>query len=226
VAHQENDSMTVFISRRELLKRAGLAGAAAAVVRSDLVVPEASGDVSIQTTATTASRVALENLSAVEADILDAIVARLIPADGNGPGALEAGATHYIDRALGGGLASSREAYHAGLSALDQYARTARGRRFRELAAAEQDALLIEVESGTATGFTGGSAPFFALVRAHTLQGTFCDPFYGGNARFAGWDLIGYPGVRTTVTPDEQRLGADVPRNHKGAYDTEMFAKP
>ena len=76
------------------------------------------------------------------------------------------------------------------------------------------------------TGFTAGSALFFALVRAHTLQGTLCDPFYGGNANFVGWDLIGYPGVRTLVTPDEQRLGADVPANHKSAYDSEMFAKP
>ena len=170
------------------------------------------------------ARAPLEHLSASEADILDAIVARLIPADANGPGALEAGATRYIDRALGGALTSSRETYRSGLTALDQYARTSRGKPFRELAAADQDAVLIDVEDGRATGFTGGSAPFFALVRAHTLQGTLCDPFYGGNANFVGWDLIGYPGVRTIVTPDEQRLGADVPANHKSAYDTEMFA--
>ena len=35
------------------------------------------------------------------------------------------------------------------------------------------------------------------MVRTHTLQGTFGDPYYGGNANFVGWDLIGYPGVRT-----------------------------
>jgi hypothetical protein len=85
--------------------------------------------------------------------------------------------------------------------------------------------VLTEVEAGTATGFAGGAATFFALVRGHTLQGTFSDPYYGGNANFVGWDLIGYPGVRTIVTPDEQRLGADVPRNHKSAYDYEMFTK-
>jgi gluconate 2-dehydrogenase gamma chain len=219
--------MATFISRRELLKRAGLAGAAAAVVRADGLLPaEASGAVVIQSPAAAAARGPLEHLSVLEADVLDAIVARLIPADGDGPGALEAGATRYVDRALGGALASSREAYRLGLPALDQYARTSRGKPFRELAAADQDAILIDVEDGRATGFAGGSAPFFAMVRAHTLQGTFCDPFYGGNVNFAGWDLIGYPGVRTIVTPDEQRLGADVPRNHKSAYDTEMFAKP
>ena len=71
-------------------------------------------------------------------------------------------------------------------------------------------------------GFAGAAA-FFNMVRGHTLQGTFCDPYYGGNVGFAGWDLIGYPGVRTIATPDEQRIGADVPPNHKSAYDYEMF---
>jgi gluconate 2-dehydrogenase gamma chain len=219
--------MTTFISRRDLLKRAGLAGAAVAAARADaLLAAEALGGAAIQAPAVAAAPAALENLSRAEADILDAIVARLIPADGDSGGAFEAGATRYIDRALGDALASSREAYRSGLAALDRYARTSRGTPFRELAAADQDAVLIDVEDGRAAGFTGGSAPFFALVRAHTVQGTFCDPYYGGNAGFTGWDLLGYPGVRIIVTPDEQRLGADVPRNHKSAYDTEMFAKP
>jgi hypothetical protein len=69
------------------------------------------------------------------------------------------------------------------------------------------------------------AAEFFALVRGHTIQGTFCDPYYGGNAGFVGWDLIGYPGVRTFASTDDQRLGADVPANHKSAYDYEMFTK-
>src|SRR5439155_26595391 len=111
----------------------------------------------------------------------EAIVARLIPTDETGPGALEAGAAHYIDRGLGGALRTSRTAYQAGLKALDEYARTSRGKPFAQLAAAEQDAALTEVEAGTASGFAGGSAAFFALVRTHTIQGTFCDPFYGGN---------------------------------------------
>ena len=75
---------------------------------------------------------------------------------------------------------------------------SARGaKRFVDLAPAEQDAVLRSLE-GT---------PFFALVRAHTIQGTFCDPAYGGNANFVGWDLIGYPGVRLNVTAADQRMG-------------------
>ena len=69
----------------------------------------------------------------------------------------------------------------------------------------------------------GVSTAFFTLVRAHTIEGTFCDPYYGGNANFVGWDLIGYPGVRTIVSADDQRLGADLPSNHKSAYDYDMF---
>ena len=66
----------------------------------------------------------------------------------------------------------------------------------------------MDVESGSATGFTGSSAAFFNMVRTHTLQGTFGDPYYGGNANFVGWDLIGYPGLRLNVTTEDQRLGA------------------
>ena len=46
------------------------------------------------------------------------------------------------------------------------------------------------------------AATFFALVRTHTLQGTFSDPYYGGNVNFVGWDMVGYPGVRVAVTAD------------------------
>ncbi len=134
-------------------------------------------------------------------------------------------AAHYIDRALGGALAGSRQAYTAGLEALDRYSRSSRGKAFLDLPARDQDSVLIDVETGSATGFPGGSAGFFAMVRTHTIQGTFCDPFYGGNANFVGWDLIGYPGIRTTVTPDDQRLGAEIAPNHKSAYDYEMFTK-
>ena len=58
--------------------------------------------------------------------------------------------------------------------------------------------MLIDVETGSATGsgagFAGSSAQFFAMVLNHTRQGTFGDPYYGGNANFVGWDLLGYPG--------------------------------
>ena len=149
---------------------------------------------------------ALETLTAAEADTLEAIVARLIPTDENGPGATEARAAHYIDRALTGPLRGARASYAANLAALDAYAQSSKGAPFAKLAAAEQDAVLTDMEKNVATGFTPNAAAFFALVRTHTIQGTFCDPYYGGNADFVGWDLIGYPGIRLTVTAEEQRM--------------------
>ena len=217
-----------FISRRDLLKRAGAIGAAAVVPpptggsEGPVLYPEAMHDHE-----RAAAREPLENLTATEADLLEAIVARLIPTDANGPGATEARAAHYIDRALGGALASSRQAYTAGLAALDRYSRSSRGKTFTELSATDQDSVLIDVETGAATGFTGSSAAFFALVLNHTHQGTFGDPYYGGNANFIGWDLIGYPGIRTMVTAaDQQQLEKhELKPNHKSAYDYQNFTK-
>jgi gluconate 2-dehydrogenase gamma chain len=155
----------------------------------------------------------------------------LIPADANGPGAREARAVHYIDRALGGALASSRDAYRSGLAAFDRYCRMSRGKPFAELSDIEQDSVLIDVETGAATGsgagFTGSSAQFFNIVLTHTRQGTFGDPYYGGNANFVGWDLLGYPGVRTVVSAaDQQALERNqLKPNHRSAYDNDMFNK-
>jgi len=166
----------------------------------------------------------LETLTPAEADVLEAIAARLIPSDATSAGAADARAAHYIDRALGGTLSSFRDAYRAGLASVDVFARASRGGPFAQLPAADQDALLVEMERNTATGFSGGAATFFNLVLAHTLQGTFGDPYYGGNKDFAGWDLIGYPGVRLAVTEAEQRLDASPRPTHMSAYDYSMFA--
>ena len=211
--------MSHLISRRELLKRAGVVGAAA-VVPAHHLPQDGLGFAPPQAAPV---REPLEHMTATESDVLEAIVARIIPSDARGPGAKEARAARYIDRALGGALASSRAAYAAGLAAVEQAAQS-RGKAFKDLPPDQQDDILSGFEAGTVQGFPAAAA-FFALVRAHTIQGTFCDPYYGGNAGFTGWDLIGYPGVRTLVTPDEQRLGADVPFNHKSAYDYEMFTK-
>jgi gluconate 2-dehydrogenase gamma chain len=216
-----------FFSRRDLL-RASLASAAiaatpaGALASAEVVPPESQTG---NAAAEAALREQLETLSATEMDTLEAIVARLIPTDVNGPGATEARAAHYIDRALGGALASSRPAYAAGLAAVDEYARSTKGASFVKSSPEDQDAVLTDMENNTATGFTPSSATFFNLVREHTLEGMFCDPYYGGNANFVGWDLLGYPGVRTAVSPDQQRIGIELAPNHKSAYDYEMFTK-
>jgi gluconate 2-dehydrogenase gamma chain len=172
-------------------------------------------------------REAFETLTATESDLLEAIVERLIPSDANGPGAKEARAAHYIDRALIGALASSRNAYASGLEALDRYARSSRGKPFLALSPTDQDSVLIDCETGGATGFTGSSAQFFAMVLNHTRQGTFGDPYYGGNANFVGWDLINYPGVRTAISAADQKAleANEMKPVRKSAYDYNGFNK-
>jgi len=204
------------LSRRDLFKTVG-AGAAAAVAGAPPSTAVAQAHPAV------AQLEALETLTATEADILEAVCARLIPTDENGPGAAEARAAHYIDRALTGPLRASRDAYAAGLAAIDVYAQAAKGAPFLKLAPRDQDAVLTEMERNVATGFMPNAATFFNLVRTHTIQGTFCDPYYGGNANFVGWDLIGYPGLRMAVDAQEQRMSA--PKAvRKSAYEEAMFA--
>ena len=213
------------LSRRNLFKRAGIVGTLAATAGTTLALT-AAGTARAQTPAPAAPPLeALETLTAAESDILEAIVARLIPADDNGPGAAEARAAHYIDRALAGPLSASRRAYAAGLAAVDAYAQSAKGAPFATLAAPDQDAVLSDVEKNVAKGFAPNSSTFFNLVRTHTIQGMFSDPYYGGNANFVGWDLIGYPGLRMAVTEDDQRMSVKPTPTRRSAYDFEMFAK-
>jgi len=122
-------------------------------------------------------------------EVLEAIADRLIPPDEHGPGAVQAGAVTYIERALQGPYAHHAAAYADGVAALEGFA---------DLPPAAQDARLRELE-GT---------PFFELVRAHVLEGMFGDPSHGGNAGGAGWRLLGYPGPRRVWSAAEQALDA------------------
>ena len=221
-----NDPLRAQLSRRLLLKRAGLVGAAAMATPIATLVPSpAVAQSAAQGQSAIGRGRVLETLSAAEAETLEALTARLIPSDANGPGALEAQAARYIDRALGGALASSHDAYRSGLAAVDAYARMSKGSLFAQLSAAGQDAILRDMEGNAASGFVPDAATFFNLVRAHTIQGTFCDPYYGGNTDFVGWDLIGYPGVRLAVTPNEQRLDPRLTPTHRSAYEHAMFSR-
>ena len=97
------------ISRRDLLKAAGAAIAATEATAASPAPRDASGNSPAEAPPggaplrhdaphdeQSAPRVPLEALTADEADLLTAIVARLIPSDANGPGAVEAGAVYYL----------------------------------------------------------------------------------------------------------------------------------
>src|SRR5262245_24367268 len=150
------------LSRRELLRRAGLAGTAILALPGVARIVGAGRDLAAQTRSLTAGSLAT----------LRAVCARLIPTDENGPGATEAHAAEYIDRALRGALAPSRADYIQGLATIDRMAQQKFSGPFTKLSTEQQDAVLTDLQD----------TPFFAIVRGHTLQGTFCDPVYGGNA--------------------------------------------
>jgi gluconate 2-dehydrogenase gamma chain len=159
--------------------------------------------------------------SSDEARCIDAIVARLIPSDENGPGAREANVTGFIDRQLAGFYGRGQRWYMQGpfaegtdtqgyqsefppaqlyrraIAALDDYTREQfAGRRFAELSEEEQDEILGALEDGEIE-FDGVSASdFFELVRENAIEGFFSDPIYGGNRDMIGWKLVGFPGAR------------------------------
>lgn len=229
------DTRPQLISRRALLRSAGAVGAAAAAGANSAAaaaeIPVPAVPPAGQAPVGARPQYVYEQLTADEAALLEAIADQLIPADELGPGAVAAGAVSYIDRALGGALSESHDAYRAGLAAFDRYCRSSRGAPFRELSHVDQVSTLIDVETGAATGagtgFAGSSGAFFSMLRGHVLQGTFGDPYYGGNQNFVGWDLIKYPGVRTAVWPRLQtqlEAGALTP-SHRSAYDSENFEK-
>ena len=122
-------------------------------------------------------------LTAAEGRTLRAVAARILPSDDGTPGAEEAGAVRFIDRALGTPyFAPALPVLRAGLAALDARARRLGARRgFAALDPARQVAELRRVED----------TPFFETARTLVVTGTFSDPSHGGNANGAGWALVG-----------------------------------
>jgi hypothetical protein len=115
------------------------------------------------------------------------------------------------------------DATAAVLAALDAYAAGRFGAAFTQIPADQQDAVLRDLEADTATGFAPSASAFFETVLEHALEGMFGDPYHGGNARFVGWDLIEFPGIKLSVPSVEQRLGVRVKPAHKSTTDYAIF---
>lgn len=197
-------------TRRELL-RYGAAATAAAALPSFL---EACGGHS-----TPAYKAA--TLTSQEMATLRAALAQLLPKDELGPGAVEAGVDVYIDTALANAYKALLPTYRTLLAAFDKAAASAHGESFASLAAADQVALLGQLEAGKAPGVAvsdrAAVAKGFQLLLAHMREGMFGDPMYGGNRNTAGWQLIGYPGVTLVWTAGDQAIGAKVPPSNRTA---------
>jgi gluconate 2-dehydrogenase gamma chain len=171
-------------------------------------------------------------LTSDESAFIDAAVSRLIPKDELGPGAKEAGVTHFIDRQLGGPYGRAQtwymqgpwrdgtkeqgyqlkiapaELYRTAIADIDEYSRKAfAGKRFAELAAEDQDKVLKGLEKGELKLSRAPAKQFFDMLWHNTQEGFLADPMYGGNRDFAGWKLIGFPGPRYNYVAEIDQYG-------------------
>lgn len=206
------------LSRNELLKRAGVFGAAAAV--PTMLAPDAA-----QAESELEEMRQIRALSPREAQTVAAVCNRLIPSDATGPGAREAKVARYIDRALAGDLRAFRPAYTAAVLALDSYARTKHGAAFAALHPDKQDAVLTDMDLNRATpsAFVPNGKAVFEMFRSHALQGMFGDPMHGGNANFIGWKLVRFPGPRLVISERDQRLNVKPKSSLKSTYSIPLF---
>jgi gluconate 2-dehydrogenase gamma chain len=152
---------------------------------------------------------------------MHAAVARLIPADDTGPGALEAGVLEFIDRQMDAvfghaaiwymqgpfiesapefgyqGRLAPRDVYRAGIAAVDTHCKRAfSDQTFAQLDAAQQDAVLKSLESGELQFDNLSGKTFFSFLLQNTKEGYLSDPIHGGNKNAASWTMIGFPGAR------------------------------
>jgi gluconate 2-dehydrogenase gamma chain len=152
---------------------------------------------------------------------LNAACDRLIPADENGPGAVELGVPDFIDREMNGAFGHAtnwymqgpfatelpefgyqspltpRAVYRAGIAEVDAHCRRKFGNNsFSELPAATQDSVLTNLEKGVLDFENVSGTAFFGFLLQNTKEGYLADPIHGGNRNMASWKMIGFPGAR------------------------------
>ena len=203
-------------SRRSFLKAAGLAVVTTQVDGAPAphaAAPDAAGQ-------SAADQQALYSFfNADEARFIEAAVARLIPADEAGPGALEADVPRYLDKQLAGAWGAGERLYRSGpwregtpqqgyqlpftpaelfrnaLRGVQQHVQQEHQAPFHELSAEDQDAYLESLHSGRVDLGGVPSNVFFESLWEMTVEGFFSDPVYGGNKDMISWKMIGFPGA-------------------------------
>jgi gluconate 2-dehydrogenase gamma chain len=160
------------VSRRSLLRALGVTMAAAAV-------PFDWADVQQAWPRAPASAF----FSAAEAADIGAVAAQIVPAD-DSPGAREAGAVDFIDRALATFLSRLAADYRAQFAQFQRACHERHGSTvsFASLESAQQIEFLKQVDQ----------TPFFITTRLLTLLAMFARPEYGGNRDGIGWKLLGF----------------------------------
>jgi hypothetical protein len=117
-------------------------------------------------------------------------------------GSAAAGLT--FNDALAGPLRGLRDVYREGLARVDETARTVAGAPFARLSVSARDRILDVLDvPGALPVEPGRDRTFLEIATAHTLEGCFAAPEYGGNRRRRGWRMIGLEG-------DSQPLGYSI----------------
>lgn len=123
------------------------------------------------------------NLSAVDGADFEALMSRIITSD-DGPGAREAGAVYFLDKALGTFMAPQKNEVVATLAEMRKQA-AAKWPGTTALAALTPVQLDEFLKSQEQT-------PTFGQLRFITIVGTFANPSWGGNKDLVGWKLLGH----------------------------------
>lgn len=128
---------------------------------------------------------AFENITNAEARELIAIAARILPTTDT-PGATEAGAVYFFDKAFGSFFADMAEPARGMLAGFQAPVaeRYPGAQVFSDLDEGDQDDYLKSVED----------TPFFQGAWFMTLAGVFGMAKYGGNREDIGWKLVGMDG--------------------------------
>jgi gluconate 2-dehydrogenase gamma chain len=160
--------------------------------------------------------------NAAEWVFIKAAVERLIPADAEGPGALDLNVPVFIDRQMDSGFGHAsnwyrqgpfkpdaealwgyqgplapRDLYRAAIAAIDAHCRsTFADKPFAELAKEQQDQLLHDMQDAKLELASIDVGHFFTFLLQNTKEGYLADPMYGGNKDSAAWKMIGFPGAR------------------------------
>ncbi len=124
-----------------------------------------------------------EFLNAAEAADVEAISAQIVPS-GATPGAREAHAAYFIDRALATFFSGWAADFRAGLAEFQStFCASNPGLACFGLMGSDRQIAYLKTVDRTA---------FFGAMRTLTLLGMFSSPKYGGNYRGTGWTLMGF----------------------------------
>ena len=211
--------MTIPMSRRSLIKAALVLPVVGVVGCGPHEPARASGPI------------ARQFFSEAEKHWIEAATARLIPDEEDGLGAGGAHVAMFIDRQLAGSYGHANrwymqgpwqdgtdeqgyqlkltpaELYQTAIRNIEDWCRQNHKKSFIELSAAQQDDVLHGLEGGSIKLADVPAKAFFTMLLSNTVEGFLADPMYGGNYKFAGWKLVGFPGPRYNYVAEIEQYG-------------------